>query len=505
MRFEKHLFISYAHLDNQPLAPEQQGWITRFHASLSAMLSMRLGRQAEIWRDSKLNGNDIFADEIVQQFPKTELLISILTPRYLESEWCTREVREFCRSAEHTGGLIVDNKTRVIKVIKIPIENEDPLPPVMKQALGYPFFVFDEQETPLELDPAYGGEFQQKFNLKMAKLAFDITQLIKLIGSNAADDNPASAPTADKPAVYLGECSFDVREEREALAIDLRLHGYTIYPDTKLPDEEIAYITEVDRMMGLCKLAIHPIGAVYGAVPDGNSEQSITVLQNRVAIQQCRSRELPRLIWIPRPARPDTPRQQEFIETLSRDPEAQFGADVITADIEALKAAVHAALKKIETPPPVAAPNASETTAIGSSVKSVFVLCDERDRKATIPIRKLLKSRGFETSIPLFEGDAATVRQASQDALASCDAVLLFYGSADEAWKRCQEAELKKAQAYRESKAPLTVYTCLSEPVTESKQEMIELEEPRLIDCLQGLAEDKFGDFIRAVNSGAPA
>ena len=43
MGFEKHLFISYAHIDNQPLTPEQQGWISRFHASLKAMLSMRLG------------------------------------------------------------------------------------------------------------------------------------------------------------------------------------------------------------------------------------------------------------------------------------------------------------------------------------------------------------------------------------------------------------------------------------------------------------------------------
>jgi hypothetical protein len=43
MKFEKHLFISYAHLDNQPLMPEQEGSITRFHASLSAMVSMRLG------------------------------------------------------------------------------------------------------------------------------------------------------------------------------------------------------------------------------------------------------------------------------------------------------------------------------------------------------------------------------------------------------------------------------------------------------------------------------
>jgi hypothetical protein len=37
------------------------------------MLSMRLGRRAEIWRDLKLSGNDIFADEIVAQFPKTAL------------------------------------------------------------------------------------------------------------------------------------------------------------------------------------------------------------------------------------------------------------------------------------------------------------------------------------------------------------------------------------------------------------------------------------------------
>ena len=71
MPFEKHLFISYAHIDNQPLTSEQQGWITRFHKSLEALLSMRMGRKALIWRDEKLQGNDIFADKITQQFPQT--------------------------------------------------------------------------------------------------------------------------------------------------------------------------------------------------------------------------------------------------------------------------------------------------------------------------------------------------------------------------------------------------------------------------------------------------
>src|ERR1044072_8979169 len=95
--FAKHVFISYAHLDNQQLTPDQHGWVSRFHASLEAMLRVRLGHKAAICRDGKLAGNDVFAEEIVAQFPETAILVSIVTPRYIESEWCTREVREFCQ------------------------------------------------------------------------------------------------------------------------------------------------------------------------------------------------------------------------------------------------------------------------------------------------------------------------------------------------------------------------------------------------------------------------
>ena len=52
MEFQRHLFISYAHIDNVPLTEHQQGWISRFHDTLSAMLGMRIGRKAEIWRDA---------------------------------------------------------------------------------------------------------------------------------------------------------------------------------------------------------------------------------------------------------------------------------------------------------------------------------------------------------------------------------------------------------------------------------------------------------------------
>src|ERR1700742_361254 len=71
MNSEQNIFISYAHIDDQPLTPVEKGWITRFHATLKAILSMRLGREAKIWRDEKLQGNDVFSNEIVAQFKQS--------------------------------------------------------------------------------------------------------------------------------------------------------------------------------------------------------------------------------------------------------------------------------------------------------------------------------------------------------------------------------------------------------------------------------------------------
>ncbi len=495
MPFEKQVFISYAHIDNEPLTPNQQGWISRFHASLSAMLSMRLGRKAEIWRDVKLTGNDIFADEIIQQFPKTALLVSVLTPRYVESEWCTREVKEFCKTAETTGGILVDNKSRVLKVIKIPVDSENALPDVMKMALGYPFFIFDEQQTPLELDPAYGEDFNQKFNLKMAKLAFDVAELIKKMDAQSLAA-PAGAPVVEKPAVFVADCGMDRREDREAVIADLRLHGYPTLADVQLPTDEASFIGELAAVLGRCKLSVHIIGGVYGVVPDGPSEKSITVLENELAIEYSKIFGLKRIIWLPAGTKSNSPRQQEFIEQLLNEPESQRGADLITGDVEELKAAVHTTLKKLETLPP-APPAPQEPGEPGSRL--VYIICDERDRKATIPLRKFLKSQGIDSSVPAFEGDAASVRQSNQDMLAACDAAVVFYGAGDDAWKRSVDAEIRKSPSYRAGKPPLVPFTYLAEPSTGDKTDLVDLEEPRLINGLQGFNEDVMAEFVSEV------
>ena len=481
--FDTHVFISYAHIDNQPLTPDQQGWVSRFHASLEAMLSMRMGRKAAIWRDRKLTGNDVFADEIVAQFPKTVLMISVLTPRYVESDWCTREVREFCRAAERSGGVVVDNKSRIIKVMKAPVDSEGPLPALMAETLGYQFYVFDEEHTPLELDPAFGPEMAQKFNLKVAKLAWDIAQQLKTLDAAPASPMNGSELRAEKLPVYLAECSWDQRPSREALEADLRLHGYPILPDRRLPGDEADLVTEVAKLLEQSVLSIHLVGTNYGAVPDGPTQKSVVVLQNEMAIERCRAARLRRVIWLPhRTGSPHT-EQQRFIEMLQTDPDTQFGADLITGDLETLKGTVHAALDELTRPK--TAPALPENA---DGHRLVYVICDANDREATRPLRKFLRSQGLEVQIPVFEGDAATVRQNNDDLLARCDAVIVFYGAGDESWKRSIDGALRKANGTRSGRPLPAAYTYVAEPATPDKTDLIEMDEPFLINGLRGFS-----------------
>src|SRR5262245_43027989 len=265
MSFDSDVFISYAHIDNQPLPGGQDGWVTVFHEALEQLLSRFLGTNARVWRDKKLRGNDVFSNEIMDQLPKTAALISVLTPRYLSSEWCAKEIDGFCGVAQQTGGVVVDNKSRVFKVIKTPFAQDTSLPPVVGKILGYPFYELDEDQTPRELDPQFGDKIRQEFLRKVNKLAWDIKQLLDQLGRATSDNTSDAGPAM--PVVYLAECSRDRRDDREILEGELKRHGYAILPDRQLPTDEADVMAEVQGLLAKCALSVHLIGTGYGLVP----------------------------------------------------------------------------------------------------------------------------------------------------------------------------------------------------------------------------------------------
>ena len=502
MPFERHAFISYAHIDNQPLPTEKDGWVTIFHEALQQLLAGRLGGKADIWRDHKLQGNDVFSDEILQQLAKTAVFISVLTPRYINSEWCSKEVGHFCTAAQDMGGVVLDdNKCRVFKVLKLPIDRQDTLPPVLSQMLGYDFYELDPDRTPRELDPAYGEKSKQEFLRKVAKLAWDMKLLLdRLTAQDPAALAQRKNDSSSKPTVYLAECSSDRRQPREIIEGELKRLGYRVLPDKPLPRDEGEYIAAVETLLGQCQFSIHMIGSNYGFVPDGPSQKSAVVLQNEIAVAHSRGAGLQRVIWLREGTTSDYPAQKAFIDALHHNADAQFGADLLTGDLETLRGAIHAALKKLER---AAAPRPDQPGSGEANRKRIHVLCEARDRKDALSLLKLLKESA-DITLPVFAGDAAQVREANQALLLECDAVLLYYGAGDEAWKFHQQNELKRIRALRTDR-PLPMETLyIAGPSTDDKELLIGLGEQNLINAITGVPQDTIAAFLAGIVAGKP-
>jgi hypothetical protein len=488
MNYEQDIFISYCHLDNKPLTAEQQGWVSRFHESLEHALAWRMGHLPRIWRDQKIKGDDMFEEEIVAQFPKVAILVSVLSPCYLESEWCRREVSEFCKAAEQSGEIVVDNKSRIIKVIKCPPKSQESLPSLMKKTLGYEFFVYQD-ERPLELEPSWGPELGQRYSQMVVKLAYDIARLKETLDGKAPS---AGQKSTSRTPIYVAQCSHDRRDSRDALVSELQLHGYPILPDKALDvEEEQDFTSEVTQLLNQCNLSVHLVGNTYGAVPDGPSHKSIMALENELAVAESKRRGLRRLIWLPEGTQGKGPEQQQFIEALTRDRDAQFGADLITTSLETLKTAIYSTLQALESPR-----SRADKARSPAAPKVIYLVFAKADREATRPLRKWIADRGFDVETPVFEGDSFTVRQANQDTLERCDAVLLFYGSGDEAWRHVVLSEIRKN---RGDQPPLPCFVYLAQPVTDDKSDLMAMRPSDLIEGLEGLNEAALRPLLDAL------
>ena len=82
---------------------EYEGWISRLHRALKPLLNTRLGSEARIWRDSRLINGHILSKEVIDQLRQSAVMLSIVSPCYLRSDWCKLEVKEFRDHAENTG------------------------------------------------------------------------------------------------------------------------------------------------------------------------------------------------------------------------------------------------------------------------------------------------------------------------------------------------------------------------------------------------------------------
>ena len=465
MEFESDVFVSYAHIDDQSLVEGQKGWISNLHRALEIRLAQLLGDKPRIWRDPKLQGNDVFSDELLDRLAKVGLLVSVLSPRYVNSDWCTRELREFLKASEMSGGARIGGKLRIFKVVKtqIPLDQH---PSELQEVLGYDFFLVDpETGRARELSQTSDPEESRQYWARLDDLAHDITEALGLL--EASDSAPAAAGEAgeDRPIVYLAEASFDLKSERDSIKRELLGHGYRVLPDRPLPLIATESEAMVREQLERCQLSVHLVGRNYGIVPEGATE-SLVVLQNELAIERGAANDFTRLIWMPPGLETEDERQRQFIESLQTDSRIQLGADILETPLEDFKSMIQ---KRLE-PPEEEEKEEQEQDAgaaidLGDDLSRVYLICDQRDLDATLALEDYLYDQGYEVTVPVFEGDEAQVRKDHEENLVICDAILFYYGAGNELWLRRKLREMQKSAAFGRTR-PLrakAIYVALPE------------------------------------------
>jgi predicted CoA-binding protein len=451
-----------------------------------------LGKESRIWWDKKLRGNDDFDDTLVTRLQRVALLVSVVSPRYVRSEWGRKEILAFCQAAAEQGGIEIQDKCRLFKVLKtqVPLEQH---PPELQSVLGYEFFKIDpETGKARELNEIFGPEAERDFWIKLDDLAHDMCNLLQLLERRARglDAGPAALPRLD--SVYLAVTTSDAKDERAAIKRELEQHGYRVLPDRPLPltEEEVEAAVRAD--LAECRLSIHIVGKTYGVIPEGGT-LSLCEIQNELAIARGEAGGFSRLVWIQPGLEIDDERQRQAIERVRNDPRILRGADVLETPFEDLRTIALARLRADE-------PSMADPEEAPAGPPHLYLIHDQRDTQAISAWADFLFT-DFEVIRPVFDGDEADTRAYHEENLRIADGVVIFYGAGNESWLRRKLREVQKSAGYGRSKPEPEIGICLIPPRTPEK-ERFRTHKGTLLAQWDGVTPDPWQSFIARLKGG---
>lgn len=509
------IFISYGHLDDEDPAGDVKGWVDLLVERLPRLVSNNLGYLPTVWRDERsLRGNDLLTAAISEGVTTSLLLIPILSPRYVQSDWCRRELEAFCQSEPPPGAPAF--RSRIFKIIKTPLlfHLAKKEPEALRELIGYSFYEMDG-EMPVEFGPEVVPNKDPRYWTALRRLAWDVSNmLVTLKHAKDATTGPLVMPTAqttptvtiaptatatngDKKYVYLAETTSDLASERELVRDELRQRGYGVLPEERLPAAELQQIQDaINQSLARCVLSVHLIGKRYGSTPEDNPRSLVCIQDDLAAQQTAKDQNFSRLLWMPQglmtPALEITDeRQKEFVTALQN--RVGERAELLQTSIEDLKTRI---VEKLNPPAKQAAAKPAR-----SKLKQVYLICENRDRSFIRPIKEYLFKQNIEVITWLDGETGRTLMDYHHKNLRECDAALVYFGNGDEPWVRKNLEDLEKAYGYgRENDwAASAVY--VGAPPSDQKEDFLTHLVPYVIRNFQSFDPNDLHEFVTAVQA----
>lgn len=379
------VFVSYAHVDNQPVSSETQGWISHFVNNLRIEVDRRLGRLGDfdLWMDFRLKSNDDVTPEIKKQLDEAHILLLFFSAGWRKSPWCPQELEWFARAPEkcHAGRIFL------VEMDGLKLQDR---PPILQDALGARFWEKTGQDRVRNL-----GYPVPNPNWCDPKPYFD--ELLKLADALAEKLAQPLKPTpavAIKATVYLAPVHDALHASRESVAVELRQFGIASLPVANALD--IAGFKDAMREdLAACSHFIQLL--------DADRNMGLPAAQAKIA----KDLGKPMLQWHERgldKAKAD----KEQLKLLE-------GPQVITCTLSEFTAQVRDAVF----------PKPPGPTPAGDGKSLVFVHTSPPDLDLAKKIADRLQAHGHGIALPRYQGEPAAIRGTIEKYLKLCTALLI--------------------------------------------------------------------------------
>ena len=463
------LFVSYAHVDDLPLEPGRPGWVTTLVNSLNSLLAQRLGRGESIslWMDHQLPGHVELTPEIESKLGESSVLLIVLSPAYLASTWCLKEMSFFNNTVRRRGGRV---GARIFLVEFDQVER----PHDLGELKGYRFWAKDPlgRSTRTLGVPRPGPEDRGYFDL-LYDLRHDLAEALTRL-KTGADNVAVSDEARDRPVVFLAEVTDDLDDQGEEVRRYLLQAGLAVVPEDIYPRDPAAFRALADRDLAHATLFVQLLGGLAGKRLLGAS-QTIVGLQHECAVD----RGVPVLQW--------HARGLDLASVPHPDHRARLeGPSVIATDLQEFKSLVVQKVRELTAPKPAAprADNDADTL--------VFVNAEEADLDLAKRIGSLLFRHGIGYVLPNRSRRPAEARKALDGYLLNCDGLVLVHGTNPD-WVFEQVIRFRKIKPRRET--PIMAIGICDGPPPEKEECHFGLPGLRVINCRHGLDEEELNKF----------
>jgi len=470
--YKYDIFVSYAHVDNKPLPGADKGWVTTLVQALETRLSQRLGRSEfyKLWIDDELSRHNKITPQIIKTLENSAVIIIILSPGYIKSEWCQREKNTFFSLIKER----VSSGSRVF-IVKRDMVDEADRPDEIKELISYCFWVEDRKgKAPRILGLPQPNPSDARYYELINDLTFDLEKELKRLQELEKDIHNVEQVSELSSTVFLAEVTDDLEPQRDDVKRYLDQQGLRILPEIFYPHEPSQFQKAVENDLVNSLLFVQLVSGVLGKRPPGQSTtyarlQYDCAVQSDKPIFQWRSRELD-------------------LSTISDTDHRDFleKETFMAVGIEEFKRAV---VKRAFYKPPV-----SQKKSVHAFV---FVNMETSDRAIGEKVCECLDLYDAEYVLPLLEGKPADIREDLERNLLECDGVIIVYGKITATWVREQLRYCHKILAKRDR--PLRALAVYEGPPEPKVPVGLKLQHMHIINCRKGYIENELKSFIESL------